>query len=49
MDKKLYVFCPRCQWQTKATNWEVDFHDDGTIYPIIVCPKCYSHVKLIFN
>ena len=46
MGKKLYVCCSRCQWQTKATIWEVDFHDDGTIYPIIVCPECYSHVYL---
>ena len=47
MDKKLYVKCSRCGWQTKATIWEVDFHDDGTIYIITVCPKCYSHLHLI--
>jgi hypothetical protein len=46
-DKELYVKCPRCGWQTKATHWEIDFHDDGTIYTIVVCPKCYSHLYLI--
>lgn len=51
MDKKLYVYCPRCNWKEKATIWNVDFHDNGGIYPIIVCPKCYAHVHLtyIFN
>ena len=49
MKTPIKVWCPRCGWSTFATWWEVDRTDDGMFYPIIVCPKCYSHVELIFN
>lgn len=48
MENRIKVWCPRCKWSTIATWWDVDITDDGRFYPIIVCPECYSHVKLTF-
>lgn len=42
------VYCPRCGWYTPATWWEVDRRDDGSFYPIIVCPECHGHIELTY-
>lgn len=49
MKTPIKCLCPKCEWTTPATWWEVDITDEGIFYPIIVCPKCYSHIKLIYN
>lgn len=42
------VYCPNCGWKKIATWWEVDKNNEGKIYPIIVCPKCYHHLDLAY-
>lgn len=42
------VYCPHCGWHKPATWWDVDRRDDGSIYPIIVCPECYHHLELAY-
>lgn len=42
------IFYPRCKWIKNATWRDVDRNDKGEFYPIIVCPKCYNHIKLIY-
>lgn len=45
---KFSVYCPHCSWKETATIWNVDIKDNGKIYPIIVCPKCYHHLEFAY-